>query len=124
MLHVPAILNLPFMTGHLREDIVESYLEATIIQSISFACHCFVILRQLIVQSSSFCGGAGGTDVAVGAAPGSPEGSPWHQGVSPASSNYAPWSPSLSPKGGQTTPQHVPAALAAPWQPPVAAPVR
>ena len=30
LLHVPATLNLPFMTGHLREDIVESYLEAKI----------------------------------------------------------------------------------------------
>ena len=58
--------------------------------------------------------------MAVGAAPGSPEGSPWHQGVSPTSSGYAPWSP-LSSADGQGTPQHVPAAIAAaPWNQPAA----
>lgn len=56
--------------------------------------------------------------MAVGEAPGSPEGSPWHQGVSPASSGYNPMSPALPSREGEGTPQRINTAHGGQWNQP------
>ena len=66
---------------------------------------------------SSFC--AGGTDRAVGTAPGSPEASPWHQGPSPTVSlpevPYLGQAGAQGPFGSETPPDLQNKAARAPW---------
>ena len=66
--------------------------------------------------------GAGGTDRAVGVAPDSPEGSPWHQGPSPTYS--LPGEAYPGPAGrylGSETPPFEERAARAPWHQPAPA---
>ena len=73
-------------------------------------------------QTETGVAGAGGTDRAVGVAPDSPEGSPWHQGPSPTYS--LPGEAYPGPAGrylGSETPPFEERAAKAPWHQPAPA---
>ena len=73
------------------------------------------------VRAAAAC--AGGTDRAVGAAPESPEGSPWHQGPSPSYSLPGEAYPAghAGRLSGSETPDFEDKAARAPWHQPAPA---